>query len=112
MSDEITWRRAITAVRARMDGYTDTVIGQLTETIIADLRESEARSWRSPETLPRDGRTVEVQATMLMHFMKGASFTGLPPHWRPDHPYSNWVFTGWRESVSETGGPVAARDGD
>lgn len=72
-------------------------------------------TWQPIDTAPRNGTTIEIHATMRVHYFNdAAAIAPLPRNWRPDTPQSEWVLQGWRETpVAETGGnPVRADEPD
>lgn len=70
------------------------------------------RGWQSLEALPRDGSTIEVQATMPVHYIPGAKFPTLPYHWRPDFPHTEWTFVAWRPLPPAAQDTALARSSD
>lgn len=54
-------------------------------------------TWQPIETIPKDGRTVEVRGSMRVHYFGGAKFETMPESWRPDTPRAEWLLLEWRE---------------
>jgi hypothetical protein len=69
--------------------------------------------WRTIDSAPKDGATIEVRAVMRVHHMLGAKFSMMPSGWRPDTPQTEWHLTEWREVAPPSSEQQAAKgDGE
>lgn len=64
-----------------------------------DAAASPVDPWQPISTAPKNGRTVELRAEMLAHYILGAKFPMLQAGWRPETPQTEWRVTAWRETA-------------
>lgn len=69
-------------------------------------------NWQPANTIPTDGETIEVQATMLVHFAKGAKFDRMPLNIRPESSHERWHITAWRYVDSATAAAASEPERD
>lgn len=86
--------------------------GQDAAAVARALLAASPSPWRSMESAPKDGATIEVRGVMLVHYVQGAKFPTMPADWRPDTPQTRWHPTEWRlpEPTSEGVASVPASE--
>jgi hypothetical protein len=109
LREECVIRSDLIEIRAVLDDYEATGIpGEGKSSLRIGSPSRVPSNWRPIAEAPRDGTTVEVRGTMLVHYMQGAKFAIMPRDWRPETPQTEWHLTEWRVALPSP--PPAAED--